>query len=417
MNTFSIVFIVFLGATLATQLWLARRQIRHVLANRNSVPGSFAGKISQSAHEKAADYTVSKNRLSMIDEVYGAALLLIWTLGGGLQFLDSSWNAANLGSIWHGTAVLLSLFLIGGLLELPFSVYNTFVVEERFGFNKTDARTFVIDMFKNTGLMLLIGGPLLFAVLWIMSQMGGLWWLYVWVLISAFNLFAIWAYPTWIAPLFNKFKPLEEGSVRDRVQSLLERTGFRSKGIFVMDGSKRSAHGNAYFTGFGRNKRIVFFDTLLNSLNESEVEAVLAHELGHFKLKHITKRIVVMFALSLAGLALLGWLANQAWFYHGLGIASAPGQINHLGLALFLLAMPVFTFFLSPLMSWSSRKHEFEADAFASQQADARDLISALVKMYEENAKTLTPDPLHSIFYDSHPPAPVRIAHLQEQQT
>jgi STE24 endopeptidase len=417
MNTFSIVFIVFLGATLATQLWLARRQIRHVLANRNSVPGSFAGKISQSAHEKAADYTVSKNRLSMIDEVYGAALLLIWTLGGGLQFLDSSWNAANLGPIWHGTAVLLSLFLIGGLLELPFSVYNTFVVEERFGFNKTDARTFVIDMFKNTGLMLLIGGPLLFAVLWIMSQMGGLWWLYVWVLISAFNLFAIWAYPTWIAPLFNKFKPLEEGSVRDRVQSLLERTGFRSKGIFVMDGSKRSAHGNAYFTGFGRNKRIVFFDTLLNSLNESEVEAVLAHELGHFKLKHITKRIVVMFALSLAGLALLGWLANQAWFYHGLGIASAPGQINHLGLALFLLAMPVFTFFLSPLMSWSSRKHEFEADAFASQQADARDLISALVKMYEENAKTLTPDPLHSIFYDSHPPAPVRIAHLQEQQT
>ena len=417
MNTFSIVFIVFLGATLATQLWLARRQIRHVLANRNSVPGSFAGKISQSAHEKAADYTVSKNRLSMIDEVYGAALLLIWTLGGGLQFLDSSWNAANLGAIWHGTAVLLSLFLIGGLLELPFSVYNTFVVEERFGFNKTDARTFVIDMFKNTGLMLLIGGPLLFAVLWIMSQMGGLWWLYVWVLISAFNLFAIWAYPTWIAPLFNKFKPLEEGSVRDRVQSLLERTGFRSKGIFVMDGSKRSAHGNAYFTGFGRNKRIVFFDTLLNSLNESEVEAVLAHELGHFKLKHITKRIVVMFALSLAGLALLGWLANQAWFYHGLGIASAPGQINHLGLALFLLAMPVFTFFLSPLMSWSSRKHEFEADAFASQQADARDLISALVKMYEENAKTLTPDPLHSIFYDSHPPAPVRIAHLQEQQT
>jgi len=417
MNTFSIVFIVFLGATLATQLWLARRQIRHVLANRDSVPGSFAGKISQSAHEKAADYTVSKNRLSMIDEVYGAALLLIWTLGGGLQFLDSSWAAADLGPIWHGTTVLLSLFLIGGLLELPFSLYNTFVIEERFGFNKTDARTFVIDMFKNTGLMLLIGGPLLFVVLWIMSQMGGLWWLYVWFLISAFNLFAIWAYPTWIAPLFNKFKPLEEGSVRDRVQSLLERTGFRSKGIFVMDGSKRSAHGNAYFTGFGRNKRIVFFDTLLDSLNDSEVEAVLAHELGHFKLKHITKRIVVMFALSLAGLALLGWLATQSWFYHGLGIASAPGQINHLGLALFLLAMPVFTFFLSPLMSWSSRKHEFEADAFASQQADARDLISALVKMYEENAKTLTPDPLHSIFYDSHPPAPVRIAHLQEQQT
>ena len=417
MNTFSIVFIVFLGATLATQLWLARRQIRHVLAHRDTVPDSFAGKISQSAHEKAADYTISRNRLAMFDEVYGAILLLAWTLGGGLQLLDSSWAAADLGLIWHGTVVLLSLFLIGGLLELPFSLYSTFVIEERFGFNKTGVKTFVTDLIKNSILMLLIGGPLLFAVLGIMNQMGDLWWLYAWLLISGFNLIAIWAYPTWIAPLFNKFKPLEEGSVRNRVQSLLERTGFRSKGIFVMDGSKRSAHGNAYFTGFGRNKRIVFFDTLLDSLNESEVEAVLAHELGHFKLKHITKRIVVMFTLSLAGLALLGWLAKQDWFYHGLGIATAPGQINHLGLALFLLALPVFTFFLSPLMSWSSRKHEFEADAFASQQANASDLINALVKMYEENAKTLTPDPLHSIFYDSHPPAPVRIAHLQEHQT
>ncbi|KPK48412.1 MAG: peptidase M48, partial [Thiotrichales bacterium SG8_50] len=305
MNTFSIVFIVFLGATLVTQLWLARRQIRHVLAHRDTVPDSFAGKISQSAHEKAADYTISRNRLAMFDEVYGAILLLAWTLGGGLQLLDSSWAAADLGLIWHGTVVLLSLFLIGGLLELPFSLYSTFVIEERFGFNKTGVKTFVTDLIKNSILMLLIGGPLLFAVLGIMNQMGDLWWLYVWLLISGFNLIAIWAYPTWIAPLFNKFKPLEEGSVRNRVQSLLERTGFRSKGIFVMDGSKRSAHGNAYFTGFGRNKRIVFFDTLLDSLNESEVEAVLAHELGHFKLKHITKRIVVMFTLSLAGLTLL----------------------------------------------------------------------------------------------------------------
>ena len=415
MNTFTIAFITFLGITLATQLWLARRQIRHVLVHRGQVPEFFRDKISQAAHEKAADYTVTKNRLAMADEIYGAILLLLWTLGGGLQLLDNTWQAASLGPIWHGTAVLLSLFLIGSVLELPFSIYNTFVVEERFGFNKTDVRTFVTDLIKGGVLMLLIGGPLAFAVLWIMNQMGNLWWLYTWMLISAFNLFAVWAYPTWIAPLFNKFKPLEEGSVRKRVQLLLERTGFRSKGIFVMDGSRRSAHGNAYFTGFGQNKRIVFFDTLLKSLNDAEVEAVLAHELGHFKLKHVTKRIVVMFAMSLAGLAVLGWLATQNWFYTGLGITTAPYQINHIGLALFLLAMPVFTFFLSPLMSWSSRKHEFEADAFASQQANAADLISALVKMYEENAKTLTPDPLHSVFYDSHPPAPVRISHLQEQ--
>lgn len=417
MNTFSIIFIAFVATTLATQLWLARRQIRHVMAHRNTVPEYFSGKISQSAHEKAADYTVSKNRLAMANEIYGSALLLIWTLGGGLQYLDGSLAGAGLSPLWHGTAVLISLFVIGGLLELSFSIYNTFVIEERFGFNKTDVRTFVIDLIKSTALMFAIGGPLLFAVLWIMDQMGSYWWLYAWLLMSGFNLFAIWAYPTWIAPLFNKFRPLEEGGVRDRVQSLLERTGFRSKGIFVMDGSRRSAHGNAYFTGFGRNKRIVFFDTLLDSLDASEVEAVLAHELGHFKLRHITKRIVVMFALSLGGLALLGWLAGQDWFYTGLGIATVPEQINHIGLALFILSLPVFTFFLSPLMSWSSRKHEFEADAFARQQANAADLINALVKMYEENAKTLTPDPLHSIFYDSHPPAPVRIAHLREQKT
>lgn len=414
MNTFSTIFISFLAVTLVAQLWLARRQIRHVIARRDKVPDIFRGKVSQAAHEKAADYTVTKNRFSMVGECFSAIILIAWTLAGGLQLLDNSWSLIGLSPVWHGTLVLLSLFIIGGLLELPFSIYNTFRIEERFGFNKSTPRTFIVDLIKYTLLMVIIGGPLLYSVLWLMDSMGTLWWIYVWLLWSGFNLFAIWAYPTFIAPLFNKFKPLEDGAVRDRVQALLERTGFKSKGIYVMDGSRRSSHGNAYFTGFGKNKRIVFFDTLLDSLNEAEVEAVLAHELGHFKLRHITKRIAMMFSLSLVGLALLGWLIKQSWFYAGLGIDTPS---IHVALALFMLVMPVFTFFLSPLMAWGSRKHEFEADAFASRQANAGDLISALVKMYEENAKTLTPDPLHSVFYDSHPPAPVRIAHLKEQTT
>lgn len=413
-NTFSTIFISFLALTLVAQLWLARRQIRHVIAHRDKVPDIFRGKINQAAHEKAADYTVSKNRFSMVGESYSAIILLAWTLGGGLQLLDNSWSLLGLSAVWHGTLVLLSLLILGGLLELPFSVYNTFRIEERFGFNKATPRTFIVDLIKSTTLMVLIGGPLLYAVLWLMDGMGDFWWLYVWFLWSGFSLFAIWAYPTFIAPLFNKFKPLEDGAVRDRVQALLERTGFKSKGIYVMDGSRRTAHGNAYFTGVGKSKRIVFFDTLLDSLDEEEIEAVLAHELGHFKLRHVTKRIVMMFSLSLVGLALLGWLIKQGWFYAGLGIDTPS---IHTALALFMLVMPVFTFFLSPLMAWGSRKHEFEADAFASRQVNAGDLINALVKMYEENAKTLTPDPLHSMFYDSHPPAPVRIAHLKEQST
>ena len=414
MNTFSAVFISFLGVTLLAQLWLARRQIHHVMAHRSKVPETFHGRITQAAHEKAADYTVTKNRVSMVGEIASALILIGWTFAGGLQTLDNSWSVFGLSSVWHGTLVVLSLFIIGSLLEIPFSVYDTFRVEERFGFNKTTSGIFIVDLIKGTLLIVLIGGPLLYSVLWLMDNMGNLWWLYVWLLWSSFNLLALWAYPAFIAPLFNKFKPLEEGVVRDRVQSLLIRCGFKSKEIYVMDGSRRSAHGNAYFTGFGKNKRIVFFDTLLESLNEAEIEAVLAHELGHFKHHHITKRIIVMFGLSLTGLALLGWLIKQGWFYAGLGIETPS---IHAALALFMLVMPVFTFFLSPLIAWGSRKHEFEADAFASQQTSASDLINALVKMYKENAKTLTPDPLHSVFYDSHPPAPVRIAHLQEQTT
>jgi len=295
------------------------------------------------------------------------------------------------------------------LLDLPFSLYHTFVVEERFGFNRSTLGVFFGDLLKQGALLLVIGGPLIALALWIMEASGGLWWLYVWAVWMAFSLIMFWAYPAVIAPLFNKFSPLDNEALKQRIQALMDKCGFRSKGIFVMDGSKRSGHGNAYFTGVGSNKRIVFFDTLLESLKPEEIEAVLAHELGHFKLKHIQKRLLSTFALSLVALALLGWLAGQDWFYHGLGISQASPWM---ALMLFMMVLPVFTFFIQPLMSLLSRKHEFEADAYAVQQSNGTDLIHALVKMYRENASTLTPDPLYSAFHDSHPPAPVRIAHI-----
>jgi STE24 endopeptidase len=415
MNTFSLIFLAFLTLSVAAELWLARRQIAYVRANRAEVPQAFRDRIDLDAHQKAADYTIVRNRIGMVSSIYSAVILLLWTLGGGLQWLDILWTTSGFSNLIQGTATLLSLFIIGALLDLPFSWYNTFHIEQRFGFNKTTIGTFVTDLAKNAVLLLVIGTPLLYAVLWFMNNTGSRWWLYTWFLWSGFNLLAVWAYPALIAPLFNRFTPLQEGGIRDRIQALLKRTGFRSRGIFVMDGSRRSAHGNAYFTGLGRSKRVVFFDTLLKSLSAPEVEAVLAHELGHFKLHHITKRIALSFGLSFAGLALLGWLGQQAWFYTGLGMHTVPDHINHIGLALFILSMPVFMFFFSPLMAWGSRKHEFEADDFASRHANAGDLVNALVKLYSENAKTLTPDPLHSIFYDSHPPAPVRIAHLQQR--
>jgi STE24 endopeptidase len=415
MNTFSLIFLAFLTLSVAAELWLARRQIAYVRAHRAEVPQAFRDRIDLDAHQKAADYTIVRNRFGMVSSIYSAVILLLWTLGGGLQWLDILWTTSGFSNLIQGTATLLSLFIIGALLDLPFSWYNTFHIEQRFGFNKTTIGTFVTDLAKNAVLLLVIGTPLLYAVLWFMNNTGSRWWLYTWFLWSGFNLLAVWAYPALIAPLFNRFTPLQEGGIRDRIQALLKRTGFRSRGIFVMDGSRRSAHGNAYFTGLGRSKRVVFFDTLLKSLSAPEVEAVLAHELGHFKLHHITKRIALSFGLSFAGLALLGWLGQQAWFYTGLGMHTVPDHINHIGLALFILSMPVFMFFFSPLMAWGSRKHEFEADDFASRHANAGDLVNALVKLYSENAKTLTPDPLHSIFYDSHPPAPVRIAHLQQR--
>ena len=409
MNTFTHLFLLALAASLGVRFWLAARHIAHVKKHRETVPESFAGRVPLEDHHKAADYTLTNTRIGMIALVYDSLLLLGWTLGGGLEWLDNSWRAAALQPVITGTAVIFSAMVIMTLLDLPFSLYHTFVVEERFGFNRSTTGVFFADLLKNTLLLVLIGGPLIALALWIMEASGGLWWLYIWIVWMVFTLVMFWAYPAVIAPLFNKFSPLDNEALQQRIQALMDKCGFRSKGIFVMDGSKRSGHGNAYFTGFGSNKRIVFFDTLLESLNPPEIEAVLAHELGHFKLKHIQKRLLSTFALSLAALALLGWLAGENWFYQGLGI-SQPSP--WMALMLFMLAMPVFTFFLQPLMSLLSRKHEFEADAYAVQQSSGADLIKALVKMYRENASTLTPDPLYSAFHDSHPPAPVRITRI-----
>ncbi|MGI9290196.1 MAG: M48 family metallopeptidase [Gammaproteobacteria bacterium] len=409
MNTFSWIFLLALGASLVLKLWLARRQLHNVAANRARVPEAFADSIQLEAHQKAADYTITNTLQGRLELIYNSLLLVGWTLGGGLQWLDSSWQQLGWGGIPTGVAMLISAFVIMALLELPFSVYHTFVIEERFGFNKTTLATFIGDMAKQTLLMLVLGLPLAWAALWLMQESGSLWWLYLWLLWAGFSLLMLWAYPALIAPLFNKFTPLDDANLQQRIQSLLDRCGFKSQGIYVMDGSRRSGHGNAYFTGMGQNKRIVFFDTLLKTLEADEIEAVLAHELGHFKRKHVQKRIISMMLMSLAGLALLGWLIEQNWFYQGLGVQQPS---NHLALLLFLMVSPVFTIFLQPLFSWFSRRHEFEADDYAATQASAADLIRALVKMYKENASTLTPDPLYSAFYDSHPPAPVRVAHL-----
>ena len=409
MSTFTQLFLAALACSLALRFWLAGRHLSHVHSHRDSVPESFAGRVPLTDHHKAADYTLANTRIGMLALAWDSLLLLGWTLGGGLEWLDSQWRMAGYTPVVTGTAVMLSAILIMSLLDLPFSLYHTFVVEQRFGFNRSTPALFFTDLLKHALLLFVIGGPLIALALWIMQASGGLWWLYVWAVWMVFTLIMFWAYPAIIAPLFNKFSPLEDESLKQRIQALMDKCGFHSKGIFVMDGSKRSGHGNAYFTGFGNNKRIVFFDTLLESLEPAEIEAVLAHELGHFKLRHIQKRLFSTAALSLAALALLGWLAREDWFYHGLGVSQ---RSDWMALLLFMLAMPVFTFFLQPLMSRLSRKHEFEADAYAVQQSSGADLVHALVKMYRENASTLTPDPLYSAFHDSHPPAPVRIAHI-----
>jgi STE24 endopeptidase len=410
MNLLSPVFLVALSVALLLRLWLSMRQARHVRRNRDQVPAPFAADIDLAAHRKAADYTVAKGKLGRLSLVLDFAVVLIWTFGGGITALDAAWRGMGLGALNTGVLVIGSFTLINALIGLPLSLYSTFGIEADFGFNRTTWRTWVTDLLKMLLLALLLGMPLLYAALGLMQKAGQIWWLYLWALWFGFSLVMTWAYPKFIAPLFNKFSPLNDESLKSRIEGLLARCGFKSQGVFVMDGSTRSAHGNAYFTGFGSNKRIVFFDTLMASLTHQEIEAVLAHELGHFKLHHVIQRLAVTAVSGLLGLALLGWLFGQDWFYTGLGVA-APSPYT--ALLLFTLLLPPFLLLLEPLGSAWSRRHEFQADAYARAQSDGAALARALVKLYRENASTLTPDPLHSAFYDSHPPALSRIARLQ----
>ncbi len=411
---FTLVFAVALSAGLLLRFWLAARQIRHVAQHRDVVPAPFAGTIGLAAHRKAADYTVARMRFGLIEAAWGAATLIAWTLLGGLDLLDktlATWLGAG---IWQQLALLGAFSLIGGLIDLPFTWWQTFRLEERFGFNKMTPGLWLADLLKGTALGVVLGLPLAALVLWLMGAAGPLWWLWAWVALAGWTLLLQFIVPTWIAPLFNKFSPLDDESLKQRVQKLMTRCGFAAKGLFVMDGSRRSAHANAYFTGFGRSKRVVFFDTLLRQLTPGEVEAVLAHELGHFKHRHITRRMGLMLVLSLAAFALLGWLSAQAWFYTGLGVQPHMAAPNDaLALLLFMLVVPVFSFFVSPVMARMSRRDEFEADAFAAAHADGADLSRALLKLHQDNASTLTPDPVYVGFYYSHPPAAQRLARLQ----
>lgn len=413
---FTGVFSAMLVLGLLAKFYLASRQIRHVARHSGAVPAAFANTISLEAHQKAADYTIAKARFGMLEMGFGAAVLLGWTLLGGIDTLNQALAGSSLGA--YGTllpqlALLAAFGLVSGVLDLPFTLYSTFRIEERFGFNKMTFKLWLADLVKSTLVGLVIGLPIVALILWLMGSAGSLWWLWAWGAWMGFNLLVLVLYPTVIAPMFNKFKPLEDEALKARVTALMQRCGFAAKGLFVMDGSKRSAHANAYFTGFGAAKRVVFYDTLLKQLSPGEVDAVLAHELGHFKHKHIIKRIVSMFAMSLAGFALLGWLSSQVWFYTGLGVRpNLNGANDALALLLFLLVVPLFSFFISPLFAQFSRKHEFEADAYAVAQTDGRDLQSALLKLYQDNASTLTPDPVFVKFYYSHPPASERLGRM-----
>jgi STE24 endopeptidase len=409
----TLLFCVALLVGMAVKFWLSSRQIRHVAKHRNSVPRAFASQITLAAHQKAADYTIAKSRLGLLELALGAAVLLGWTLLGGLNALNQLLMDLMGAGLWQQLALLAGFAVLGSLIELPITLYQTFVLEERFGFNKMSFKLWLLDLLKSTLLGTAIGLPLIALILWVMGALGSLWWLWAWGLWMAFNLLLLLIYPSFIAPLFNKFKPLEDETLKSRVTALMQRCGFAAKGLFVMDGSKRSAHANAYFTGFGASRRVVFYDTLLAKLSAGEVDAVLAHELGHFKHKHVIKRIAAMFAMSLAGFALLGWLATQSWFYSGLGVnPNLTGPNDALALLLFVMVVPVFSFFLSPLFARLSRNHEFEADAYAVKQTSGADLSTALLKLYEDNASTLTPDPLFVKFYYSHPPASERLTRM-----
>ena len=412
MNTpFTWLFLAALALSVGARLWLAARQASHVRAHRDTVPASFAGAIPLAAHQKAADYTIAKVKLGVADLCVDMVVLLALTLGGLLQLLAELWGrvfAAN--SLLHGTALILSVFLLQAAASLPLGLYATFVIEARFGFNKMTWRLYVLDLVKSMALTAALGVPFLCVVLWLMQAAGALWWLYVWIAVVVFSVFLQFIGPRFIMPIFNKFSPIEDPALVERVQRLLDRCGYRSRGLFVMDGSKRSAHGNAFFSGFGATKRIVLFDTLIDRLQPAEVEAVLAHELGHFKLRHIIKGMLLGWATTLALLFALGLLVDKPWFYAGLGVETPSLSI---ALLLFMLVTPVFLYFVQPVAKIFSRRNEFEADAFATKHANAQDLIEALVKLYRDNASTLTPDPIHSAFYDSHPPAATRIARLR----
>lgn len=409
MPSFQSVFLAAVVLATGLKLWLLLRQMRHVWQHRDAPPNAFLGIIPLEEHRKAADYTLAKARLGLLHLAVETGLLLAFTLGGGLQWLHDALAARLESPLLVGTALLLGMGLISAVAELPLSALGQFRVEARFGFNRQTPAGFVADLVKQALLGLALGGPLLLLVLWLMGVMGEIWWLWVWGVWMAFNLLILAVYPTFIAPLFNKFTPLPDATLRQRIEALLERCGFHSQGIFVMDGSRRSGHGNAYFTGIGDSKRIVFFDTLVDSLQHDELEAVLAHELGHFKRRHVIKMLVANSTLMLIGFALLGWLSQQAWFYQGLGVHEPSPAA---ALLLFMLVMPVFTVFLKPLMAFFQRRYEFEADDFAAAHTQARHLVSALVKLYRENASTLTPDPLYAAFHYSHPPAAIRIDHL-----
>ena len=408
---FTTIFLAALAAATATRLWLAARQMRHVRAHRADVPGLFADSIPLEAHQKAADYTVAKTRIAIVDAVLDALILLALTLGGVLQWLSELWaRVFAVESIWHGAALILTVLVLRGILGLPLSLYRIFVIEERFGFNRMTWKLFVTDLAKGVAVGAVLGVPLLLVVLWLMLAAGPLWWVYVWLVLVVYSLFLQMIYPAVVMPLFNKFSPLEDAALAGRIERLLERTGFRSRGLYVMDGSKRSSHGNAFFAGFGAAKRIVLFDTLVSRLQPAEVEAVLAHELGHYKLKHIVKGMALSWAFSFVLLFALGLLAGKPWFHEGLGVSTGTLPVT---LLLFMLVVPEFTFFVQPLLSLFSRKNEYEADRYAAANADARELVQALVKLYKDNSATLTPDPLHSAYYDSHPPAAMRIARLR----
>jgi len=409
MEGFTAVFLILLAASVALQAWLRWRQLSYVRAHRETVPEAFRDDVSADAHRKAADYTMAKTRLGLVSLGFGAIVLLIWTLGGGLDLADRLWRGEIDSDLTRGVAVVLSVLFAGGILDLPLSIYATFGLEQRFGFNRTTPWVFATDLVKSTLLGLAIGVPLVFAILWIMTAAGDLWWIDAWAVWMAFALVQTWAYPRLIAPLFNRFTPLADESLRERVDRLGRATGFAIKDVFVMDGSRRTAHGNAYLTGFGAAKRIVFFDTLIAALHADEVEAVLAHELGHYKLRHVAKKLGAAAIVSAAGWALLGWLSGTPWFYSGLGV-STPSP--YMALLLFVMVGPLAAVFLRPILSHVSRRYEFEADDFAKRFSDARALASGLVKLYRDNANTLTPDPVYSAFYHTHPPPALRIRHL-----